>query len=149
MLAAGHGTADNLMEHFTKSVLESGLSVKDIIHVSMDGPNVHWKFFGALRKKIGDDYWTALINIGSCGLHVVHNSFKSGMDPTGWQVSSFLSSLYYLLKDAPARKEDLFPLKFVSHRWLENVPVCGRALKLWDNIAAYVKAADAGKVNKK
>lgn len=156
MLAAGHGTADDLMEHFTKSVLESGLLVKDIIQVSMDGPNVNWKFFGDLRKKIGDDYGTALINIGSCGLHVVHNSFKSGMDATGWQVSSFLSSLHYLFKDAPARKEDLFtttgsrlmPLKFVSHRWLENVPVCERALKLWDNIAAYVKAAEAGKVNK-
>ena len=38
-------------------------------------------------------------------------------------------------------------LKFVIHRWLENVPVCERALKLWDNIAAYVKAAEAGKVN--
>ena len=46
----------------------------------------------------------------------------------GWQVSSFLSSLYYLFKDAPARREDfvtisgssLMPLKFVSHRWLEN-----------------------------
>ena len=149
MLAAGYGTADNLMEHFTKGVLESGLSVKDIIQVSMDGPNVNWKFFGDLRKKIGDDYGTALINIGSRGLHVVHNSFKSGMDATGWQVSSFLSSHYYLFKDAPASKEDLFtttgstlmPLKFVSHRWLEIVPVCERTLKLWDNIA------EAGKVN--
>ena len=88
--------------------------------------------------------------LSSTSDHVVHNSFKSGMDATGWQVSSFLSSLYYLFKDAPARKEDLqtttggtlIPLKFVSHRWLENVPVCERALKLWDNIAA-----EAGKVN--
>ena len=38
------------------------------------------------------------------------------------------------------------PLKFVSHRWLDNVPVCERALKLWDNIAAYVEAAEAGKL---
>ena len=84
IVAAGHGTADNLMEHFTKSVLESGLSVKDIIQVSMDGPNVNWKFFGDLKKKIDEDYGTALTNTGSCGLHVVHNSFKSGMDATGW-----------------------------------------------------------------
>ena len=102
--AAGHGTADYLMEHFTKSVLESSLSVKDIIQVSMDGPNVNWKFFGDMKKKLDNDYGTALINIRSCGLDVVDNSFKSGMDATGWQVSSFLSSLYYLFKDAPARK---------------------------------------------
>ena len=40
------------------------------------------------------------------------------------------------------------PLKFFSHQWLENAPVCERALKLWDNITAYVKAAEARKVNK-
>ena len=78
------------------------------------------------------------------------------MDATGWQVSSFLSSLYYLFKDAPARREDfvtmsgstLMPLKFVSHRWLENVPVCQRALMLWNNVAEYVKATKDGRVNR-
>lgn len=152
----GHGTADNLMDHFTKSVLESGLQAKNIIQVSMDGPSVNWKFYGELKKKVNTDYGTTLINIGSCGLHVVHNSFKRGMDATGWQVSSFLSSLYYLFKDAPARREDfvtisgstLMPLKFVSHRWLENVPVCQRALVLWDNVADYVKATEDGRVTR-
>ena len=74
----------------------------------------------------------------------------------GWQVSSFLSSLYYLFKDALARREDfvtisgssLMPLKFVSHRWLDNVPVCQRALMLWDNIADYFKATENGRVNR-
>ena len=78
------------------------------------------------------------------------------MDATGWQVSSFLSSLYYIFKGAPARREDfvtisgspLMPLKFVSHRWLETVPVCQRALMLWDNVADYVKATEDGRVNK-
>ena len=156
LFVAGHGTADNLMDHFTMSVLESGLPVKDMIQVSMDGPNVNWKFFRDLKNKVNDDYGTSLINIGSCGLHVVHNSFKRGINATGWQVSSFLSSLYYLFKDAPARKEDfatisgstLMPLKFVSHRWLENVPVCQRALLIWDKVVLYVQAADGGKVSK-
>ena len=139
----GHGTADNLIDHFIKSVLESGLQAKNIIQVSMDGPSVNWKFYGELKKKVNADYGTTLVNIRSCGLHVVHNSFKRGMDATGWQVSWFLSSLYYLFKDALARREDfvtisgstLMPLKFVFHRWLENVPVCQRALMLWDNVA--------------
>ena len=36
------------------------------------------------------------------------------------------------------------PLKFFSHRWLENVPVCTRAMEILSNVKAYVKA-----VNKK
>ncbi|KAG1651529.1 Structural maintenance of chromosomes flexible hinge domain-containing protein 1 [Nymphon striatum] len=152
----GHGTANDLMDHFTKSVLESGLPVKNMIQVSMDGPNVNWKFYGNLKKKLNDEYGTSLINIGSCGLHIVHNSFKRGMDATGWKVASFLSSLYYLFKDAPARKEDyvnvtsatLMPLKFVKHRWLENVPVCQRALDTWDSIVKFVKATQSGQLNK-
>ena len=63
----GHGTADNLMDHFTKSVLESGLQAKNILQVSMDGPSVNWKFYGELKKKVNTDYGTTLKNIGSCG----------------------------------------------------------------------------------
>ena len=32
------------------------------------------------------------------------------------------------------------PLKFCNHRWLENVPVCERALQIWDRIEPFVKA---------
>ena len=71
-------------------------------------------------------------------------------------MSSFLSSFYYLFKDAPARREDfisisgspLMPLKFVTHRWLENVPVCQRALMLLANVADYVRATEDGRVNR-
>ena len=41
----GHGTSENLMDHFTKSVLESGLQSKNIIQVSMDDSSVNWKFY--------------------------------------------------------------------------------------------------------
>ena len=133
----------------------SGLQAKNIIQVSTDGPSVNWKFYGELEKKVNTDYGTTLVNNRSCGVHILHNSFKRGMDGTGWQVSSFLSSLYYLFKDAPARREDfisisgspLMPLKFVSYRWLENVTVCQRALMLWDNVADYVKATEDWRVN--
>ena len=71
-------------------------------------------------------------------------------------MSSFISSLYYLFEDAPARREDLvtisgsplMPLKFVSPRCVENVPVCQRALMIWDNLADYVKATEDGCVNR-
>ena len=143
----GHGKATDLLEHFHKGIKDLQPRVKDMVQVSMDGPNVNWKFHDMLKKQLTADYGVVLINIGSCGLHVMHNAFKAGASSTGWEVSSLLSSLYYLFKDSPARREDYqkathsstMPLKFVSHRWMENVPVCERALLIWNNICTYVK----------
>lgn len=127
-----------MVKHFNAGVMDSGLPIRNMVQISMDGPNVNWKFFNNMKAKLADEFDTTLINIGSCGLHIIHNSFKAGALATEWSLSSLLSSMYYLFKDSPARREDymtvtgssLMPLKFVSHRWLENEPVCERALKV-------------------
>lgn len=150
----GHATADDMVKHFTTCILESGLRMAHMVQISMDGPNVNWCFNDIIKQTMISDHDNKLINIGSCGLHILHNSFKTGAESTGWQVSSFLASLYYLFKDAPARKEDyckvtqssLLPLKFVNHRWLENTPVCERAIEILQKVGAYVKAVHEKKV---
>lgn len=152
----GHGKASDLLEHFLKGIEKLMPIIRNMLQVSMDGPNVNWKFFDMLKKQVSDEQGVLLINIGSCGLHVVHNAFKTGAVASSWDISSFLSSLYYLFKDSPARREDfqkvtgssLMPLKFVAHRWMENVPVCERALLILPHIATYlekVKSKELGK----
>ena len=150
----GHATANDMVKHFEESVVNSGLLVSNLAQISMDGPSVNWKFFADMKKKLSDDYECMLINIGSCGLHIVHNSFKTGATATEWKVEALLSSLYYLFKDSPARREDFFkvsggarlPLKFVNHRWLENEPVCERALQIWEDILKFVKASQSKQI---
>ena len=152
----GHATANDMTKHFEESVVNSGLPICNLAQISMDGPNVNWKFFTDMKKKLSDDFDTILINIGSCGLHIVHNSFKTGATATEWKVEALLSSLYYLFKDSPARREDFskvsgstrLPLKFVNHRWLENETVCERALELWEDVLKYVKAAESKQITK-
>ena len=102
MLHPGHATAEDLVLHFRHGVFESGLSIKCIVQISMDGSNVNWKFYKQIRIQLQEEYSTSLINIGSCGLHIVHNAFKAGVTASGWIISSFLTSLYYLFKDCPA-----------------------------------------------
>ena len=152
----GHGKASDLLEHFLKGVNDLIPVIKNMLQVSMDGRNVNWKFFDLLKKQMSEDHGVILINIGSCGLHIVHNTFKTGALSSTWDISSFLSSLYYLFKDSPARREDfqiatgssLMPLKFVSHRWLENVPVCERVLKIFHHIATYLNKVKSKELNK-
>ena len=45
-----------------------------------------------------------LLDVGSCGLHVVHGAFRTGMKQTGWGIDQVLKSLHSLFHDAPARR---------------------------------------------
>ena len=121
-----------MVQHFEETVENSGLPICNLAQISMDGPSANWKFFTDMKKKLANDFETILINIGSCGLHIVHNSVKTGATVAEWKVEALLSSLYYLFKDSPARQEDFskvsgsirLPLKFVNHRWMENETIC-------------------------
>ena len=77
-----------------KSVWRSWIYVKyqsqyQICQISIDGPSIKWKFFNSVTKKREEDELPALINIGSCGLHVIHGAFKTGVEATNWNIKNF------------------------------------------------------------
>ena len=143
-----------MVQHFNTGVINSGQNFKNMVQISMDGQNVNWKFYDMMKVNLSEEFHTTPVNIGSCGIHTVHNSFKAGVVATEWSISPLLSSLYYHFKDSPARREDYvkvtgnsqLPLKFISHRWLENVVVSERALNSWRIIEAYVKAVQENRI---
>lgn len=89
-----------------------------------------------------------MINLGSCGLHVMHLSFQDGERQTGWKVGDVLWALWQVFHDSPARWDDFiqvtktstFPLKFCVHRWVEDLPVAERALKIWPAVQDYIRS---------
>lgn len=141
----GHATAENLDEHFSK--ITEGLDMKKLLQVSMDGPNVNWKFYKQLQDRLSSVENSSLLNIGSCGLHVVHGAFRDGSVCSTWPVQKLLQSLYRLFKDTPARREDFmtetgsdtYPLEFCAHRWVENVRVVDRALLVYPSVKVFVE----------
>ena len=130
----GHATAQDMLDVFHTAI--EGLNRKFILQLSMDGPSVNWKFHKMVNSELEKDVNRNLINLGSCGLHIVHGAFKKGVDALGWNADSFISSAYWLFKDSPARSEDyckaigvenpLMPEKFCKTRWVENVTVTER-----------------------
>ncbi len=87
-----------MVKHFNTAVLESGLPINQIVQMSMDGLNVNWKFYSLVKERISEEFNdTKLINIGSCGLHVIHNSFKTGAAASGWDISSLLTTFSMML----------------------------------------------------
>lgn len=112
----GHATAVDLLEAFLAT--SDGIDTKKILQVSMDGHNVNKKFLQDLKSKLkneGEAGDPILLNMGSCGLHNLHNAFKKSMKASGWKVVAFLRSLYYLFCYSPERREDykVFRLEYI------------------------------------
>ncbi|KAJ8871336.1 hypothetical protein PR048_027653 [Dryococelus australis] len=87
-----------------------------------------------------------LINIGTCNLHIVHNSFIRGMSD---EIDDFLDVLFKFLHRFQARKEDFANiqvelgieqqtmLRFVNNRWLSMVPAIARIREQWSTLREY------------
>ena len=102
----GHSAHQDLLLHFNHSIASMN-SVK-ILQVSMDGPTAGHKFYSKLvgqRKEISAP---GMIDIGSCGLHIIHGAFKTGIEVTGWALKSVLKGAHTVLHDTPARRADYF-----------------------------------------
>ena len=145
-------SAEDMLEKFHSS--KENLNFRNLIQLSRDGPSVNCKFYKMVEDELKNDYSCHVLNTGSCDIHIVHEALKDGCEAADWTVQKTLSSLYWLFKDSPARREDyskmtggsVFPLKFCQHRWLENVSVAERALEVWPHIVKYVNAIKAKKV---
>jgi hypothetical protein len=143
----------NQHTHSTGQECVQQLDLRHLVSISMDGPNVNWKFFSMLQQEHSDTFGGAqLIVVGSCGLHTLHNSFKSGFSV--WQLEKVLRALHTLFHNTPARREDccsltessVFPLPFCGHRWIENLPVVDRAITIWPMMVKYVDAVTQKKL---
>ena len=49
----------------------------------MDGPSINLKFYNEIVQYRQENMVHSLIDIGSCSLHIVHSSFKTGAKKTG------------------------------------------------------------------
>ena len=146
----GHATADDLLRNF-KDATES-LSKEKLMQISMDGPNVNKKFFRDFIHE-RDTLMPSLLDIGTCGLHVIHGAFRTGFEKTTLKIDRLLNSLWYLFYGSPARRENFsqisgskkFPLQFCGTRWIEDSSVAKRAISIWKDITLYIQKTDEGR----
>ena len=142
-----HTTAKDLKRAFEECTEK--LDLKNLIQVSMDGPNVNWKMLDLIvEDRNSNETYLNFLDVGSCSLHVVHGAFRTGMKQTGWGIDLLLKSLYIYshLHETPARREDytkmtgseVFPLQFCGHRWLEDKRVAERAVEMWPSLTTYI-----------
>ena len=83
----GHATAEKMVSVFETAT--SDLHARNLLQLSMDGPNVNWKLYDLIQSRLQKDYHKSMVNTGSCGLHIVCGAFEHGIDASGWNVDEF------------------------------------------------------------
>ena len=118
-----------------------------MLQIGMDGPNVNFKALSDIKKEIHSTYGNELLEIGSCGLHVIHGAFKMSFEKNDWDVASYLQSLYYAFEKSPTQRSlfvqytgsSKFPDHFCGTRWVENAKVAHNAIKSLPNIKLFIE----------
>ena len=101
---------DDIRLHLGSSIARFDLS--KLVQISMDGPNVNLKLYRDFVMERESDFPSAplLLDVGACSLHVIHGSFRTGVQKTGWKIGDLLKSLGYLFSDSPVRRKNFMDI---------------------------------------
>ena len=83
-----------------------------------------------------------VLDIGSCGLHTLHGSFKTGIEKSEWKMKYFMKASFNILHDSPVGWDDYesvtksskFLLLFCTVRSIEDVAIADRLIEVRPNI---------------
>ena len=114
-----------------KSVSE--IDKTKLLQVSSNGPNVNLYFLTNLAHLREEELLDPVLNVGTCGLHVVHGSFKTGAEGSEWNLSIISQAMWRLLDRSPRRSvyenitESLeYCCDFCGHCWCEKEKCAGK-----------------------
>ena len=90
----GKSAAVNVLEHFNTSV--KSIENNKILQVFSDGPKVNLAFLRLNNEQRHDVELNPLIDIWTCSLHTVHNSFQNGEMASSWNLKKLLNAMFYV-----------------------------------------------------
>ena len=128
-----------VLEIFLNDVDELDLS--KILQVASDGLNANLLFLKSMAEFQEEKEYLPIVDIGKCGLHVIHVSLKTrAQKGTDCDIQELLKVMGQFLHEAPVQRalyENIsksldYPVMFCGHRWVENGDCAARAESLLD-----------------
>ena len=80
--------------------------------LASDGPNANKTIMTQVSKALTDSHLPALVDIGSCNLHKVHNAFGRSLQIYGKDAEELALKLFHWYKHSAARREDFKAIQF-------------------------------------
>ena len=147
----GHAYAESVANELCETLQKFGFPLKYLLSLSSDGPNVNKAVKTNINSKLKANYQRELVDTGPCQLHVVHNSFRKGVEGYGSDVENLCIDIYYFFKLSPPRREDYADvqqklnldefvfLQHVQSRWLSLIPAIERVRKQFPAFKEYLR----------
>ncbi|KAJ8677891.1 hypothetical protein QAD02_013678 [Eretmocerus hayati] len=144
------GDAKTLFEFLNKSLCDHDLSFLSVLTLGCDGPNVNKSVINLCNTKMRELGRKEMINIGTCLLHVVNNTFMKGVNSLPLDVSDGVIKLYYFVDHSELRVQNfenvqksmnMTVYQLVHHctvRWLTLGEAAETTLKLWPAIEEFI-----------
>ena len=82
------------------------MKMADPLQVSTDRPIVNCSFPEEPTSNHYDEFNTTMFFLGSCGLHVINGTLKTGHETLKWKVGLLLHSFYKSFNNSPAHRAD-------------------------------------------
>ena len=102
-LVFGHAFAETIADELWRTLKELGLPLKNLLSISSGGSNVNKAIKANIVTKIQGHFKRQLVDTGSCQLHVVHNTFRKGIEANVEDVETLCIDLFYFFKLSPCR----------------------------------------------
>ena len=102
----GHAYAESVANEVCETLQKFSLPFKYPLSLSSDGPNVNKAIKTNINRKLQANYQRELVDTGPCQLHVVHNSFRKGVEGYGSDMDNLCIDIYHIFKLSPPRRED-------------------------------------------
>ena len=132
----GHAEGATVASAIMSTFRSDDVPLTQLLTLGSDGPNVNKTIWREMEQKIREVYpgFQGLVDVGTCNIHIVHNSFGKGLDKYGKDAEQFVIDLHSLFKYSAARREDFRKLQlnldvelklFIEHsslQWLSIGP---------------------------
>ena len=144
----GHAEGAKVAAAMVDKLEEDEVYLSSVLTLSSDGPNVNKTIFRAVNTSLKGAGNPGMINIGTCNLHVVHNSFCKALEVYGTPVDDLAVDIHSFFKISSARREEFkfiqleevethTFLRHVPSRWLTLGPVVDRLIEQWEPLQKY------------
>ena len=96
-----------------------------------DNPNVNKLFLNLLAETREEEQRSILVDLGTCGLHILHNGFQHGGKTSGWELKSLLNVMFKIFDESSAMRADNERFNFVLIDRLK-MRVAERTENVWE-----------------